>query len=157
MTKPKDPKDYKKIGAPCFPYDEYLAQEICDAVATSTYGLKRILAENPHFPSQDTIRRWRLKIPAFGIMYADAKRIQAELLAEELIDIADDGSNDYYVDGKGNEQVDFENIQRSRLRVDTRKWLAGKLASKLYGEKQVIENHNVTHEQSLADLDKSSS
>ncbi len=39
------------------------------------------------------------------------------------------------VDGKGNKVLDHEHVQRSRLRVDTRKWAAGKLAPKRYGDK----------------------
>lgn len=157
MTKPKDPKDYKKMGAPCFPFDEYLAQEICDEVATSTDSLAKIIQRNPHFPSEQTIRRWRLKLPDFGNMYARAKQLQAELLAEETLEIADDISGDIYTDKDGNERCDNEFVQRSRVRIDTRKWIACKLAPRLYGEKQVIENHNISHEQSLADLDKSAS
>lgn len=154
MTKPKDPKDYKKMGKPPFPYDEYIAQEICEQVATTTHGIKRIIQNNPHFPCEEVIRKWRFKFPEFARCYAEAKRMQAELLAEEVVEICDDGTNDYYTDNKGNEQIDFENIQRSRLRVDTRKWLAGKLAPKIYGEKQVVEQHTFSHEDSLKSLDK---
>ena len=44
-------------------------------------------------------------------------------------------SNDTYMDADGNVKTDNEVIQRSKLRVDTRKWLASKMAPKKYGDK----------------------
>jgi hypothetical protein len=152
MTKRKDPKDIKPSGRPILPYDDSLGRQICEAIATSTEPLVKILAANPDFPSEYTIRQWRFTYPTFSLMYVDAKRIQADLLAEQIIEISDDASNDYKKDAKGNDVVDYENIQRSRLRVDSRKWLAGKLANKLYGDKTTVEQHVISHEQSIKDL-----
>ncbi len=39
------------------------------------------------------------------------------------------------MDKDGKKTLDHEHVQRSRLRVDTRKWAAGKLAPKRYGDK----------------------
>ncbi len=52
-----------------------------------------------------------------------------------MADIADDGSNDFTKDKDGKAVVDHEHIQRSRLRIDTRKWIASKLLPKRYGDK----------------------
>ncbi len=60
---------------------------------------------------------------------------QIETLVDEIIDIADDSSNDRIIDD-GRERCNGEYIARSRLRVDTRKWLASKLAPKIYGLQQ---------------------
>ena len=60
-------------------------------------------------------------------------------MADEILDIADDGQNDTYVDDEGREKVDFENVKRSILRVDTRKWYLSKLAAKRYGDKQQLD------------------
>lgn len=135
--KPKQP-----VGRPT-DYNEKIANEICEAVATSTDGLRRITARFPHFPNVDTIYKWRYRHKEFADQYAEAKRKQADLLVEEINDIADDGTNDYYEDADGNEKVNSEHIQRSRLRVDTRKWIACKLLPKVYGEK-VDHKHDVT-------------
>lgn len=72
--------------------------------------------------------------------YARAKEIQAEGFAEELMDIADDGTNDWMEkldkDGKPiGWMLNGEHVQRSKLRVDTRKWVASKLLAKKYGDK----------------------
>ena len=70
--------------------------------------------------------------------YARACEIRAEILESEMLDIADDTSRDKKLIDKGDIEVevtDQEAIQRSRLRVETRKWLMGKLKPKKYGEK----------------------
>lgn len=73
-------------------------------------------------------------------MYARAKEQQQELQEDELLDIADDGTNDTYVDDEGKVRVDHDHIQRSKLRIETRKWLMAKLKPKKYGDKVDV-NH----------------
>ena len=60
-----------------------------------------------------------------------------ETLIDEIIDIADDASQDINITEKGKEICNSEFIARSRLRIDTRKWLASKLAPKIYGQNPV--------------------
>jgi hypothetical protein len=77
--------------------------------------------------------------------YARAKRIGVQGMADETLEIADDGSNDTYTDENGNDRVNTEVVARSRLRVDTRKWLLSKIMPKVYGDKLDIEHGgNVT-------------
>jgi hypothetical protein len=61
-------------------------------------------------------------------------------MEDELLEIADDGRNDW--GEKRNDKgevtgwtVNGEHIQRSRARIDTRKWLMGKCVPKKYGDK----------------------
>lgn len=86
-------------------------------------------------PDFSTVKRWlrRKGLEEFRAQYAQAREDRAHLWAEEIVDIADDGSNDYY-ERDGEQVVDHENIQRSRLRVDTRKWILSKLLPKEYGD-----------------------
>jgi hypothetical protein len=83
----------------------------------------------------------------FREQYARAREAQADAIFDEILDIADDGSNDWMErrreDGSVDEVVNHEHIQRSKLRVDARKWMAGKLAPKKYGEKVQLD-HGVT-------------
>lgn len=85
------------------------------------------------------VMRWLSEQPAFRDQYARAREAQADYWAEEIVDIADDGTNDYVEkersDGSTYEAVDQEHINRSRLRVDTRKWLMARMAPKKYGDK----------------------
>src|SRR5260370_40206331 len=70
----------------------------------------------------------------FRDQYARAREEQADKLFREIIEIADDASGDYVTTSDGKTIVDHENIQRSRLRVDARKWAAARLAPKKYGD-----------------------
>ena len=154
MTKRKKPEDKLKLGAPCFPYTQEMSTAICRAVSTAPYGLERICRDNPTFPRAATIYCWRLDYPDFAEKYAEAKRIQADILAENIMDISDDTSNDYIVDDEGKERLNGEHIQRSRLRVDSRKWMASKLLPKIYGDK--VQNEviaTVRHEDALKELE----
>ena len=65
---------------------------------------------------------------------ARAREEQADKLFREIIEIADDKSGDCITTSDGKPIVDHENIQRSRLRVDARKWAAARLAPKKYGD-----------------------
>ena len=59
-------------------------------------------------------------------------------IVDQTIQIADDGRNDWMTVQRGGEGVEVPNqevINRSRLRVDTRKWLASKVIPKIYGDK----------------------
>jgi hypothetical protein len=84
--------------------------------------------------------KWAAEKPAFSEQYAKARELLLEHWAEEIIEIADDGTNDW-MERKNAEgenigwQVNGEHIQRSRLRSDNRKWLLSKLAAKKYGDK----------------------
>lgn len=67
--------------------------------------------------------------------YARAMAVRADMMAAEILEIADNGANDTYIDENGNKRTDQDVIARSRLRVDARKWLAAKMAPKKYGDK----------------------
>lgn len=66
--------------------------------------------------------------------YARATELRAEAMADEILDISDDSSNDTIYTEKG-EIENKEWTNRSRLRVDSRKWLLSKLMPKKYGDK----------------------
>lgn len=90
-------------------------------------------------PAYRTVKRWALLNEEFRPLYARAREEQAHAFFEQTIDIADDGRRDYKMleDKDGNEYVglDHDHIQRSKLRVDTRKWAAAKLCPRLYGDR----------------------
>jgi hypothetical protein len=137
-TPKKKPEDKLKAGRPTL-YSEELAALICERVATCTYGLARMCDLYDDLPVKSTINLWRYKYPEFSTQYALAKLKQIDLMAEEIIEIADDGSNDWMEsfgeEGEIGYRLNGEHVQRSRLRIDTRKWLASKLLPKQYGQK----------------------
>ncbi len=95
----------------------------------------RSICRDPQMPGISTVFQWLHAQPIFAEHYAHAREAQADTYADEIIDIADDGAGDWIIDADGNRRVDNDAIQRSRLRVDARKWIASKLRSKRYGEK----------------------
>jgi hypothetical protein len=143
MTKKKKPeelipKHLKESGRPTM-YNANLAQKICDLVASCDYGYNRLAQLHDDLPERITVNIWRRKYPEFAAMYTSAKSAQIEFLTEEILEIADDGKNDYMQNCSEEEgyvgwKVNGEHIARSRLRIDTRKWLAAKLVPRLYGD-----------------------
>lgn len=133
----KKEKEKKKMGRPTI-FNQALADRICHLIATHSFGLKKLCETYPEIPDADTIRRWCREKDNFYAQYAQAKRDQADLMAEEILQIADDGQNDWMETLSEEEQglgwrMNGEHVQRSRLRIDARKWLASKLAPKIYG------------------------
>lgn len=138
--------EIKKIGRPT-DYTTELGNEICDVIACSSKGLAPLCKENKHWPNPDTVYSWRNKHKEFAEKYAIAKQRQIEVIVDEILVIADDASKDTVikVDDDGNEKAfcNAEWINRSRLRIDTRKWLAAKLVPRLYGNKDEYINLKV--------------
>ena len=124
-------------------YSKEIADQICEEIATSTKSLRTICAQEG-MPSVRTVLRWlREDKDGFCAQYARAKEEQADFMVEEMIDIADDGSNDLMTITKGDASYEMENKEvtnRSKLRVHTRKWIASKLKAKKYGDKVDIEH-----------------
>lgn len=94
-------------------------------------------------PDKSTVFKWLRTQPGFVDQYARAKEESADAHADDILEIADDGTNDW-MERKNSEgenvgwQVNGEHIQRSRVRIDTRKWLASKLKPKKYGDKLAV-------------------
>jgi hypothetical protein len=122
----------KKKGRPTV-YSKKLGDEIAKQLSLGK-SLRRICKEED-MPTMSTCLLWAVDLEhPFSEQYDRGRELQAEYFADELQDIADDGSNDFMMTKFGI-KVDKEHIQRSRLRVDTRKWIASKLKPKRYGDK----------------------
>ncbi len=134
---------------PYVQYSEEIANEICETLATSTKGIKRLCEENSHFPAVANVYKWIIAHPEFRDNYARAKALQIECLVDEALERAFDASRDTYQDEKGNDRCDHEWVQRSRLVVDTIKWLSSKLAPKIYGDKIHIEKNDPSADEDL--------
>lgn len=77
---------------------------------------------------------WTHDLPAFGEQYARARARGYQLLADEILEISDDSSHDTISTEQG-EKANAEFVARSRLRVDSRKWMLSKMLPKVYGDK----------------------
>lgn len=121
-----------KIGRPT-DYTPELAEEICNVIASSSKGITRLCSARDHWPCPDTIFTWLRQHKEFSEQYAQAKRHQVDVLVEDILDIADDASLDNVVNDNGDIGCNTEWINRARLKIDTRKWLASKLVPRVYG------------------------
>lgn len=90
-------------------------------------------------PTRKSFFEWVLNDPELQRRYELAIVARTDYYAEEIIQIADDGMNDSYVDDQGNNRVDNDVIARSKLRVDARKWFVSKMNPKKYGDKIAID------------------
>ena len=138
-------------------YNLEIAKKICRLIGTSNKGLKAICAENDDLPSHTTVFEWRLDHDEFADLYTRAKCAQVEYLVDEIITISDDSSKDEHITEAGKKACNAEYLNRSRLRVDTRKWIAAKLAPRLYGDRTIVEQ-KTTHSldpENVAELEAS--
>jgi hypothetical protein len=141
-------KPKKKMGRPTI-YSDKLADEICERIMLGE-SLNSICRDDG-MPNKLTVCRWLLKGTAkkdndlidFCNRYEQARRVQAEIMSDDIIDISDNGTNDFVEkelrNGTSMAVCDHENINRSKLRVDSRKWIAEKLLPKKFGARQDIE------------------
>ena len=131
------------VGRPTA-YTLDLCHAICSRLAEGES--LRSICRDEAFPSLSTVMYWLLDADKkeFLEQYEIARDIQADLMAEELLEIADDGTNDWMErelqGGRTIDVVNTEHIQRSRLRVDVRKWTMSKLKPKKYGDKLDLTN-----------------
>ena len=112
-------------------YDADLAMGICERIMEGE-SLSRI-CQDEHMPSRGQVLRWLGANPEFRVLYRQARVLAAELLADELIAIADDATHDFRTNDRGDQVLDREAVLRSKLRVDARKWVLAKLLPRTYG------------------------
>jgi hypothetical protein len=128
-------------------YSEELAQAVLDSLSEGN-SLRDTAKELGISPA--VVRSWVVdNLNGFGERYTRARILQAEAWADEIITVAADGSKDtvikYGRDGSEYEAPDNEWINRSRLIVDTKKWLLAKLHPATYGDKLALDNkHDVS-------------
>lgn len=123
-------------------YSPEVADTICARLAAGE-SLRGICRDDD-MPDAATVFRWLAsnddRYTGFREQYARAREIQADALVDEILEISDDARNDWMErnnsDGQNiGWQLNGEHVQRSRLRVDSRKWFASKVAPKKYGDR----------------------
>lgn len=126
------------VGRPT-DYSPELVARICEELVEG-HSLRSI-CKRDDFPAISTVFLWLTKHPEFVEQYTRAREEQAETLAAEIVDIADEGETKTIVGGDGTSFVVYDStaVARNRLRVDARKWVASKLKPKVYGDKNTTE------------------
>lgn len=135
-------------------YTAELADRICARLAEGES--LRAICRDDGMPCASTVFAWLDADEFFRSKYARAREVQAEMLADELREIADDGQNDWMERKNADGECigwaeNGEALRRSQLRVATRQWIASKMLPKKYGDKQQVEHSGtLTLEQALA-------
>lgn len=111
-------------------FSEELAARICERLALGE--TLRSVCRDDEMPAHSTVIGWTHENKEFSDQYARARETGYRILADDLVEIADDKLGD---------------PARDRLRVDTRKWLLSKALPKIYGDRH-------THEVELSANDK---
>ena len=138
-ARPKKPlQKHKKTVSHA--YDREPAIEAVLAELAAGHSLVSI-CRREGFPAYTTFMRWLAEEGAEGDAlrdnYARAREVQAEVMAEDILAIADEQHLITETDETGAVEVKFDSVavQRNRLRVDARRWLLSKMAPKKYGDK----------------------
>ena len=121
-----------------------LEAELLELLASGKTLLQ--VCEDDRFPVESVIRRKALEDADFGAKYTRAREIGYLRMADELLEIADDGRNDWMTIKRGDTEIDVVNkeaVERSKLRFQARQWLLSKALPKLYGDKLDLK---ATHE-----------
>ncbi len=119
-------------------FTQELFENICKDIATSSKGLKEVCES--HGVTSRVFYSWIQKDEALLHIYTRAREEQADLLADEIIKLADDKTGDTQA-GEFGDVGNAANIARSRLQVEARKWIAAKLKPKKYGDKVEVESN----------------
>ncbi len=129
-----------KVGRPT-EFTPEIAHMLCLRLMEGE-SLRAICADEA-MPARRTVLYWLSGVWPEGDPRADflrqyAREAQAELYADDIIDIADADDEDVLLDAKGNPVPNTARLNRDRLRIDARKWVIGRLLPR-YAKKLVLE------------------
>lgn len=114
----------RPVGRPPL-YTPELATELCKRIASCSHGIHVICAAED-MPSVTTVYEWLYEYPEFAERYARARTAQSEVLAQDIIRLSDEAN------------LTHEHINKAKLQVDSRKWVASKLNPKKWGDGMVL-------------------
>jgi len=100
------PEKRKEVG-------DYICEELAKGRSL------RSICQDPDMPAVQIVLGWRDDDAAFYEQYTRAREAQADHFADEITEIADTETDP----------------NRARVRIDARKWAAGKLKPKTYGDR----------------------
>ena len=113
-------------------YTAEIAETICRQLSEGKS--LRSICRTPGYPHESTVRLWVVdNVNDFATHYARARDVGLDVMAESLIDIADEPVGTLLTGG-----TDSGAVNKQRLQVDTRKWILSKLAPKKYGDRQTL-------------------
>lgn len=94
----------------------------------------RSILRREEMPNKQTFFNWIYEDKEKVDQYARACELRSESIFEDILEIADETSGDKQYTESG-EVIDSEYVARSRIKIDARKWMLGKMNPKKYGDK----------------------
>jgi hypothetical protein len=117
--------------------EERIINGLCDGIPL------RELCRQEGMPNWRTVYDWISSDEEFAARIAHARELGFDAIAEDILDIADDGTNDWVArkNAKGDTEMvlNTDHVQRSKLRIETRLKLLAKWNPKKYGDKSTTE------------------
>lgn len=130
-------------------YTPEIAAEICQRIRDGE--LLMHICRDDHMPGKSSVFRWLRIHEEFRESYEQAREDQAYGWVEECFEIADENEHDLAIDESGKTIVNWEHINRSKLRIETRKWAASKIGRVKFGDR-VTNEHTGPNGSSLVPL-----
>jgi hypothetical protein len=115
---------------------ENIFNEICDKIQKGR-SLRSIIKDDG-MPDLSTFYVWLKEDDEKSKHYAYATEARAEMIFEDILAIADKSDDDIIIDENGIPQTNHDVINRSRIRIDARKWMLSKMIPKKYGDRTDI-------------------
>jgi hypothetical protein len=128
-----------EVAAMKFNMTDKLFDELCERMVDGESV--RTICKDDHMPAISTLMKILNENPERSAQYARAIQMRADAMFEEIMDISDDGSNDFMLRNSEDPTsvvLNGEHVQRSKLRVDSRKWALGRMNPKKYGDKTFL-------------------
>ena len=114
-----------EVRALTFVQYEQVFMRAIDSIAHGM-SLSQVLRDDQRDIDYNDFYRWIKKDPTRKQLFDEAQELRTEFMAGEIIEIADADDT-------------LEDVNRSRLKIDTRKWLMGAHNRKKYGETKTVE------------------
>lgn len=117
----------KRIGRPSG-FTQAKADEICERIAAGESLVS--ICKDDAMPCYTTAQKWLGTHESFAAKYARAREDQADVLADEMLDIARSPSADQVA------------AADKRLLIDALKWRAAKLRPRVYADRSTVEQQH---------------
>jgi hypothetical protein len=125
------------VVAEQLPKPKHFTQEIADIICERLIEGESLaeICRDASMPKRFHVFNWLNEVSSFADEYARARILQADTYADQIKLIAEDGRRDYVQTADGRLVPDHDHISRSRLQVDTLKWIAARMVPKKYGDR----------------------
>ncbi len=110
-------------------WTDELKSELCRRIAEGETILA--MAGKDGFPSQSAVYSELRRDPDFAKEYELAREWQLTAWEDEIIELANDSSNDRLPDGR----IDVDHIARMKLVVNTKQWIMARRNPRKYGDR----------------------